>query len=79
MFEAAPEVRVISGNVVGLQGMLRICISLDTGKLIELRAGAGLGYAPMADIGRSDAQLDLYSRNYLRRWIFIDSCTTKAY
>jgi hypothetical protein len=79
VFEAAPEVRAVGGAVAGVQGLYRTRVALKNGRLIELRGGVELGYAPTVRLGRADTQLGICLQNHLAGWSFLDICGTKAF
>lgn len=79
VFEAAPEVRAVGGAVAGVQAFARTRVALDTGRLVELSGGVELGYAPVAHLGRADAQIAVCARNHLVGWSFLDICRSEAF
>lgn len=78
IFEAAPGVRAKAGLVAGgsVAGITRH--AWQTGRLIELRGAAELGWSPEHRIGRADAMVSACSQNHLRGWTFLDLCGTAA-
>lgn len=79
IFEADPGVRAVSGAVASVQSLARARIAYGTGRLIELRSGVDLGYAPDPGLGRADAQLGICSQNHVVDWTFLDVCGLKTY
>lgn len=78
-FEAAPDVRAIGAGVAGVQAIARTRIAFDNGRLIELQGGMDVGYAPVPDLGRGDAQLGICGRNHVLGWTFLDFCGSRSY
>ncbi|WP_168217639.1 hypothetical protein, partial [Paracoccus liaowanqingii] len=77
-FEAAPDVRAKSGLVAGASAAGVMRHAWQTGRLIEIRGAAEIGWSPRHRIGRADAMASVCLQNHLRGWSFLDLCGTAA-
>ncbi len=77
-FEAAPEVRAVSGIVAGLEGGGTARLAWDTGRTVEISANGTYGWAPGRDLSYYRGTLQLCSRNTVVGWIFADGCVAHA-
>ena len=76
IFDADPANRARAGLVIGTRADASIRLSWAEGRVIDLRAGAELGWSPRHDIGRAFAQVEACARNHLAGWTFADVCAS---
>lgn len=76
VFEANPDYRARSGIVTGASAGALLRYAWGSGRLIELRSAAEIGWSAEHGIGRADLLLSVCSRNHLVGWSFLDLCAT---
>lgn len=76
VFEADPAFRAKAGVVMGLSGGGVARLAWANGRYVEGRLRGEAVWSPEYQIGRSNAELGLCSRNHVSGWDFIDLCQT---
>ena len=76
IFEADPAYYAKAGVVLGAAGGGVARVAWANGRYIEARVRAESVWSPEYQIGRSNAELALCSRNHVAGWTFVDLCKT---
>ncbi|MGV8989600.1 MAG: hypothetical protein ACOH2H_25630 [Cypionkella sp.] len=76
VFDAAPDFRAKAGVVAGLAAGGAVRLAWANGRYVEARVQGQAVWSPEYQIGRSNAELGLCSRNHLTGWTFLDLCRT---
>ncbi|WP_299505107.1 hypothetical protein [Cypionkella sp.] len=76
IFEADPNFRAKGGVVMGLSGGGVARLAWANGRYVEGRLRAEAVWSPEHQIGRSNSEFALCSRNHVQGWSFVDVCQT---